>query len=84
MDPRGLEPKMIVNLCDVVERNFSKMSTQFEASLADQDNEVSQFETSLIDQDKDMMRKAFFRCLWCWSLPIWKRVVWPVKRLVHE
>ena len=30
------------------------------------------------------MRKAFCRCFWSWSLPIWKRVVWPVKRLVCE
>ena len=33
---RGLDPKMIVTLHDVVERNFSKISTRFEASLADQ------------------------------------------------
>ena len=30
------------------------------------------------------MRKEFHRCLWSWSLPIQKRVVWLVKRLVHE
>ena len=30
------------------------------------------------------MRKTFHRCLWSWSLSIQKRVVWPVKRLVHE
>ena len=32
---RGLDLEMIVNLCDVVEKRFSEMSTQFEASLAD-------------------------------------------------
>ena len=43
---RGLDPKMIANLYDVVERNFSKMSAQFEASLVDQDKkEVVQFQT---------------------------------------
>lgn len=26
---RGLDFEMIVNLCDVLERNFSKISTQF-------------------------------------------------------
>ena len=30
------------------------------------------------------MRKEFYSCLWSWSLPIQKRVVWPVKRLVCE
>ena len=30
------------------------------------------------------MRKAFRICLWSWSLPIRKRVVWPIKRLVRE
>ena len=30
------------------------------------------------------MRKEFRSCLWSWSLPIRKRVIWPVKRLVHE
>ena len=34
MAPRGLDPKMVANLCDVVERNFFKMSARFEASLA--------------------------------------------------
>ena len=32
---RGLDPKMIMNLCDVVERKFSEMSTQLGASLVD-------------------------------------------------
>ena len=36
------------------------------------------------DQVKDEMRKEFHSCLWSWSLPIPKRVVWPVKRLVRE
>ena len=45
---RGLDPKMIANVYDIVEMNFSKTSTQFEASLADQaKEEVAQFETSL-------------------------------------
>ena len=30
------------------------------------------------------MRKEFHSYLWSWSLPIRKRVVWPVKRLVRE
>ena len=47
MAPRGLDPEMIVNLCDVVERRFSKMSSQFEASLANRaKKEVAQFETN--------------------------------------
>ena len=49
MAPRGLDPEMIANLCDVVERRFSEMFAQFEASLA--------------DQVKDGMRKEFRRCL---------------------
>ena len=61
------------------------MSTWVEASLANRaKEEVSQFETSSFDQDKDRMRKAFHRCLWSQSLPIWKRVVWLVKTRVHE
>ena len=72
---RGLKPEMIVNLCDVVERRFFKMSTQFEAGLANRAKEVStQFEASSIDRVKDRVRKEFHRCLWSWSLPIWKRV----------
>ena len=47
---RGLDPKMIMNLHDVVERKFSEMSAWLNASLA--------------DQDKDGMRKTFRRCLW--------------------
>ena len=35
MAPRGLDLEMIVNLCDMVERNFSKMSAQFGSSLVD-------------------------------------------------
>ena len=51
MDLRGLGPKMIVNIFDVVERNFSKiLSIQFESSLVDRAKEVvSQFESSLAD-----------------------------------
>ena len=49
MDPRGLDPKMIVNLHDVVERRFSEI--------------FSQFETSLVDRVKDGVRKKFHRCL---------------------
>lgn len=35
MAPRGLDPRMNVNLCDVVERRFSEMSAWFEASFVD-------------------------------------------------
>ena len=65
MAPRGLDPKMIANLCDVMERRFFEMYEQFEASLVDQEKkEVALFETSSSDRDKDKMRKAFRRCLW--------------------
>ena len=37
---RGLEPKMITNIRDVVERNFSEMSTQLDASLVDRGKKV--------------------------------------------
>ena len=71
MAPRGLDPEMIVNLCDVVERKFSKMSMWVEASLVDCAKEVAAwFETSLDDRGKDRIRKALHRCLWSWSLPI--------------
>ena len=61
------------------------MSTQLDASLADQVKKViAKFEASLIDQVKDEVRKEFHSYLWSWSLPIQKRVVWPVMRLVHE
>ena len=43
---------------------------------------VAQFEASLADRGKDEVRKEFHSCLWSWSLPIQKRVVWLVKRLV--
>lgn len=50
MAPRGLDPEMIANLRDVVERNFSKMPARFEASLANQTKKVvAQFETSSDD-----------------------------------
>ena len=82
---RGLDPKIIANIHDIVERNFSKMSTRLEASLADRGKKVvAQFEASLVDRVKDEVRKEFHSYLWSWSLQIGKRVVWPVKRLVHE
>ena len=59
---RGLDPEMIANLHDIMERNFSKMSSQLDASLVDRDKEVDQFETS---SAKNRIRKAFYRCLWC-------------------
>ena len=66
---------------DIVERNFSKMFDRFEARLADQTkNMVAQSN----DQSKERIRKAFQRCFLSWGLPIRKRVVWPVKRLVRE
>ena len=40
MDPRVVDLEKIVNLYDVVERNFSKMSAQFEASLDDRTKKV--------------------------------------------
>ena len=57
MTPRGFDPEMIVNLRDVVERNFSTLHVQVEASLANQTNKVvAHFETSSCNQDKDRMR----------------------------
>ena len=68
---RGLDPKMIMNLHDVVERKFSKMSTQLDASLANRGKKVvAQFEASLDDRVKDEVRKEFCSYLWSWSLPI--------------
>ena len=47
---RGLDPKMIMNLRDVVERKFSKMSSRLDASLVDRGEKVvAQFEASLVD-----------------------------------
>ena len=67
---------MIENLCDVLERRFSKMFVHVAASLANRTKKVvAHFETSLADQDKDKMRKAFCRFFWSWSLLIWKRFV---------
>ena len=81
MATRGLDPEMIAKVCDIVERNFSKMFDRFEARLADNTMKVvSQSD----DQGKERIRKAFQRCFLSWSLPIRKRVVWPVKRLVRE
>ena len=45
---------------------------------------IAKFEASLADRVKDEVRKEFRSYLWSWSLPIQKRVVWPVKRLVCE
>ena len=82
---RGLDPKMITNLRDVVERKFSEISTRLDASLADRGKKVvAQFEAILADRVKDEVRKEFRSYLWSWNLPIRKRVDWPVKRLVHE
>ena len=78
---RGLDPKTIAKVRDIVERNFSKMFDRFEARLANQTKKVV---AQSDDQSKERIRKAFQRCFWSWSLPIRKRVVWPVKRLVHE
>ena len=65
MATRGLEPEMIAKVCDIVEKNFSKMYTRFEARLADQTKKVvTQFETSLDDRGKERIRKAFQRCFW--------------------
>ena len=76
---------MIMNLHDVVERKFSEMSTQLDASLVDRGKKVvAQFEASLVDRVKDEVRKEFRSYLWSWSLPIRKRVVWSIKRLVRE
>ena len=47
---RGLDPKMITNLCDVVERKFSEMSARLDASLVDRGKKmVVHFEASLVD-----------------------------------
>ena len=74
MATRGLDPEMIAKVRDIVERNFSKMYTRFEARLADQTkNVVAQSD----DQSKERIRKAFQRCFWSWSLSIQKKVVWP-------
>ena len=70
MERRGLNLEMIANLYDVVERRFSKMSSWFESSLA---NRV-----------KDAMSKEFHRFLRSWSLMIWKRFIWLVRRLVRD
>ena len=68
---RGLDPKMITNLYDVVERKFSEMSARLDVSLADRSKKVvAQFEASLADRVKDEVRKEFHSCLWSWSLPI--------------
>ena len=40
MAPRGLDPEMIANNHDIVERKFSKISNQFEARLANQTKKI--------------------------------------------
>ena len=68
---RGLDPKMIANLHDIVEKKFSEMSTQLDASLANQGKKmIAKFEASLDDQVKNLVRKEFHSYLWSWSLPI--------------
>ena len=62
---------MITNLHDVVERKFSEMSAQLDASLADRGKKVvAQFEASLTNRVKDEVRKEFHSYLWSWSLSI--------------
>ena len=53
---RGLDPKMITNLHDVMERTFFEI--------------FALFETSLANRVKDGVRKEFHRCLWSWSILI--------------
>ena len=61
---RGLDPKMITNLHDVVERIFFEMSAQLDASLANQGKKVvAQIEVSLANRVKDELRKVFNSCL---------------------
>lgn len=60
MSLRRLDPRMIANLHDVVEKRLYEMFSRLEASL--------------VDQVKEGMVE-FHRCLWSWSLLIWKRVV---------
>ena len=68
---RGLHPKMIENIHDIVEKKFSNMSTRLDASLADQGKKViAKFEASLADRVKDEVRKEFYSYLWSWILPI--------------
>ena len=68
---RRLDPKMIANLHDIVEKKFSKMSIRLDASLVDRGKKViAKFEASLADRVKDEVRKEFHSCLWSWSLPI--------------
>ena len=62
---RELDPKMITNLYNVVERKFSEISTRLDASLADRGKKVvAQFEASLADRVKDEVRKEFRSYLW--------------------
>ena len=64
---------MIAELYDVVDKKMSEMSSQFEAQL----------ESRLTNCVKEGMVE-FHRCLWSWSVPVWKRVVWIIRRLVQE
>ena len=61
---RRLDPKMIAEIHDVVDKKMSKMSSRFEAQL----------ESRLTNYVKEGMVE-FHRCLWSWSLTILKRVV---------
>ena len=71
MTLRGLDPKVIANLHDIVEKKFSEMSIRLDASLADRGKKViAKFESSLADRVKDEVRKEFHSYLWSWSLPI--------------
>ena len=73
MSLRRLDLGMIANLHDVVEKKMFEMSSRFEA----------QMEARLAERVKGGMIE-FHRCLWSWSLPIKKKVVWPVKKIVQR
>ena len=89
MATRGLDPEMIAKVRDIVERNFSNISSLFEARLVDRTKKVvAQSETSLDDQGKDMIRKALLRCLidlklnWLIKLRRWLlilKLVWMIR-----
>ena len=50
MTPRGLDPKMIAKIHDIVEMNFSKMFARLDARLADQAKKVKVEEVGFADQ----------------------------------
>ena len=50
MAQRGLDPKMIVKIHDIVERNFSKMFARLDARLANQAKKVKVEEVGFSDQ----------------------------------